>query len=114
MARDLKKSIEETTAPLGTVIEKLRSELSVLLNDTKVNDLKFQVGEIEVELQVGITADANGEIGFDCWLYKAAANVGIERAATQTVKFKLTPVWKGMVSPLIQSEINLPELTANG
>lgn len=121
MADAVKKKIDEMAAvvevptrPLGMVIDKLRSELAALRDDAKDKELKFQVGEIEVELQVGITVDAHGEIGFDCWLYKAAGNVGIERASTQTVKLKLTPVWKHGGSTLIQSDTNLPPVAGVG
>lgn len=88
---ELAASIETPTRPLGLVIDKLRSELAALNRDSGDKNLQFQVEEIEVELQVGITAGADGEIGFDCWLYNAKVNATFERASTQTVKLKLKP-----------------------
>ena len=107
---EITAAIGGPTRPLGMVITQLRSVLAGLRDEAKDKDLQFQVGEIEVELQVGITAKAGGEIGFDCWLYKAKGTAEIDRASTQTVKLKLTPVWSQGGSTLIQSNTNLPPL----
>ena len=81
--------------PLTEVVNQLRKELVELKKSAESEELKFTLEEVEVELQVGLTWEAGGKIGFDCWFYKAELSPSVNQATTQTIKLKLKPMAPG-------------------
>lgn len=80
--------VEPPPIPLADIVNQLRSELVALNQQAQGQPLQFTLESAEVELQVGVTMEAGGKLGFTCWIYQAE---GAAKAANTTVqKLKLT------------------------
>lgn len=85
---------------LSEMLGELRKELSIAQSKGAGSDLKFQIEDIEIELQVATTSKVAGKAGIKilvCW--DAEASAGIDKANTQKLKLKLKPVNAGDGSP---------------
>ena len=72
---------------LSEVVDQLRKELLAAQSKIQGSDLKFEVLDIEVELQVVTTKVVGG--GFKFYVEVAGST---SKAQTQKLKFKLKPV----------------------
>jgi hypothetical protein len=73
------------------MIVKLREDLRQAQRQAEEEDLKFQVEEIDLELQVTMATEAEGKVGVNFWVYTAEAGGGVGRESAQTVRLKLKP-----------------------
>jgi len=72
---------------LSDVLQQLREELALAQEKAKGESLKFTVKDIEVELHVATTQEANGKVGFKVWLLEG--DFGGKQGHEQTHKIKL-------------------------
>jgi hypothetical protein len=83
----------ETKAPKGAIkltdaLAALRQQLAEAQKEGEKADLRFQVENIELEFQAGLTSEISGEAGVGWWIYTAKAGA---KASQQTLqKIKLT------------------------
>lgn len=85
----------EELFPLADAVRALRQELVEAANDAKHNDIRFEVGPIEMEFQVVATKEStkNGEISFKIFGQGVSGGIGGKQSGqeTQKVKLVLTP-----------------------
>ena len=74
---------------LGEAIKALRGELTEAKQEGDGAWMRFQPGPVELELQVAVTKDVHGQVG---WKVLEVGASG-ESAKTQTVRLTLTPQW---------------------
>lgn len=74
---------------VAEAIEALRADLQQVIDAGRGAPLRFTLSPIELTLQVAVTKDANGKVG---WKILEVGGT-IESARTQTVKFTLDPGW---------------------
>jgi NTP-dependent ternary system trypsin peptidase co-occuring protein len=93
---------------LTEAISRLRAELSEAIVAGGQEDLRFEVGEIELELEVAVERTVNGGIKF--WVIE----VGGERTVgdTHTVRIPLTPKRSDGRAVLTGSSDEIPEAPA--
>ncbi len=84
---------------LSEMLGQLREELLTAKNKIQGSDLKFEVLDIEIELQIVTTKSGTGGIKF---FVEAGGNVS--QAQTQKLKLKLKPVGPGGESPQIAGQ----------
>ena len=77
---------------LSEMLGQLREELLKARGQSERSDLKFQVEDIEIELQIVTTKSGKGGGGVKFWVYNAEAEVNASHAKTQKLKLKLKPV----------------------
>ena len=75
---------------LAESIEALRSELSTAMTAGASKQMRFSLEPIELTLEVAISKDANGKIGWSVLGLGSSYTSG----TTQTLKLTLTPVWE--------------------
>lgn len=76
---------------LADAIEALREELMDAAGRGKDQMMRFSLEPVELTVQVAVTKDANGKIG---WKILELGG-GLEKVTTQTLTLKLAPLWKG-------------------
>ena len=76
---------------LSDVLVQLRKELEDAQEKAKDENLKLTVKDIEVELQVATTKEANGKVGFKVWLLEGETGGGYTREQTHKLKLHLDP-----------------------
>jgi hypothetical protein len=74
---------------LSEMLAELREELLKAQRQGTGSDLKFQVDDIEVELQVATTKGGKGGGGVKLWVFNATAEGNASKTATQKLKLKL-------------------------
>lgn len=87
--------MSETTRngfPLTDVVNQLRKEISSLSKQIKDRDIRFDVNEIEVELQTIVEEVKGADGGFNFSVLKFGGKFDEKNAAIQRVKLKLKPV----------------------
>lgn len=75
---------------LADAIDGLRREFTKAIDIGRNAEMQFEVGSVELTVQAAVSTDANGKIGWSVFGIGASH----ERASTQTLTLKLTPVWK--------------------
>jgi hypothetical protein len=89
---------QEGIVGLAEAIEALRAELTEAVDKGREQGMQFRVEPIELTLQVVVSKDANGKIGW------GALGIGgsYESARTQALTLKLQPVWKMTDGSLVE------------
>lgn len=74
---------------LGEAIRALREELSAAKAEGDGSWMRFQPGPLELELEVSVTKDVHGQVGWKILEVGGSRESGV----TQTVRLTLTPQW---------------------
>lgn len=80
---------------LADVLAQLRAELAEAQARAQNEPLKLTVKDVEVELQVATTKEANGKVGFKVWLLEGEGGGGYTREQTHTLRLRLDPSLPG-------------------
>jgi hypothetical protein len=98
--------------PIGLreAIAALRAELSDSITASAGEQLRFEVGEMELEFQVEVERVAEGSGGIRFWVVELGGKVSQASTVTHTVKIPLKPVTEDRAPVLTGSQI-VPEAT---
>jgi Trypsin-co-occurring domain 2 len=92
---------------LKDAIEALRLELSESILVSEGKEVRFEVGEIEMEFQVAVEQTATGKGGIKFWVVELGAEMSDKSSMIHKVKIPLKPVWKNG-SPIRTGEDKIP------
>lgn len=89
----MSKPTQITTEGIGLqeLIQQLRADLSRAMKDGENADLRFELQAIDLELQVAVTKEDGGQIGFKILPFSGTATDKLDRKVTQTIRLKLAP-----------------------
>ena len=76
---------------LAEMIVKLRKDIRQAEQQAAQEDLRFQVEDIELEVQVTTAKEGEGKAGVNFWVYTAEAGGSISRETAHTVRLRLKP-----------------------
>ena len=82
----------EPQIPLAKAIEALRRELAEAQREGEGQDLRFQVGPVELQLQLELSSEVGGEAGLAFWFVSIGGKGSRTSGTTHTVKLTLVPV----------------------
>ena len=77
--------------PLADMIVALRKELLQAQQKGADEDLRFRVEDVEMEVQVTVSTDAQTQAGFDFWVIDAKTKAKVSAQSLHKIKLKLTP-----------------------
>ncbi|MBR9910023.1 MAG: hypothetical protein GYB33_06670 [Gammaproteobacteria bacterium] len=77
---------------LAEAIQNLREQLSEAVKASANSELRFNLGPIEMELQVVASREAGAKGGVKWLLFEAGADAKLGATQTQTLKLVLQPV----------------------
>ena len=82
--------MESVPVGLADAIEALRDELIDAMSRGADKPMRFALEPIELKVEVVVTKDAKGKIGWQVLEFGGS----VEKARTQTLTMKLSPLWK--------------------
>ncbi len=79
--------------PIGLrdAVAALRADLSASIRDSAAEDLRFEVGEITLQLQVEVERVAEGDAGIRLWVVDVGGRGSRSTRATHVVTVPLRP-----------------------
>ena len=77
--------------PLAGAIRELRTQLMDSMREAEAEELRFALGDIELELQLEVSRETHGDAGIRFWLVSLGGSVGASKSTTHTVRLTLTP-----------------------
>lgn len=82
---------------LSDAIQNLRGELTIAMQRASEDKdaLHFQLGPIEMELEVAATRVAEGKAGIKWWLVEAGVGGKLESSSKHKIKLVLAPLGNG-------------------
>jgi hypothetical protein len=87
---------------LAQVIGQLRRELSAAMRDGEGEDLRFELGPVELELTVAVSKEAGPNAKVRFWVIELGAEGTVASQATQRITLTLDPRRRGVAGkPLI-------------
>ncbi|MGQ0717610.1 MAG: trypco2 family protein [Pseudonocardiales bacterium] len=87
---------------LAQVIGQLRQELSAALRDGEAEDLRFELGPVELELTVAVSKEAGPNAKVRFWVIELGAEGKVGSRATQRITLTQDPRRRGVAGkPLI-------------
>ncbi|WP_394615957.1 trypco2 family protein [Lentzea sp. JNUCC 0626] len=84
---------------LAELIGQLRSELTEAMHAGENEELRFQLGPVELELTVAVTKEAKPGAKVKFWVVELGADATVGSATTQTIKLVLDPRRRGKSGP---------------
>lgn len=84
--------VDEARVGLASAIEALRGELVEAVSSGEGKEFRFELGVVELELQVAVEKKVEGEAGIKFWLVSLGGGGSRSVGDTHTVKVSLTPV----------------------
>jgi len=87
---------------LAQVIGQLRRELSAAIRDGEGEELRFELGPVELELTVAVSREAGPNAKVRFWVIELGADATVSSQATQRITLTLDPRRRGVAGkPLI-------------
>lgn len=83
---------QKAPIPLSDAIRALRSEIVKAAGEGKEKDVRFRLGEIELEFGLEVGREQGGEAGIQFWVITLGGRGSRTSATTHTVRLTLTPV----------------------
>ena len=76
---------------LADAIGRVRAELIEAQRKGEGQDLRFRLGEVQLEFQVELTREGGGEAGIKVWVVSVGAKGTVTSGRTQTVTVTMVP-----------------------
>lgn len=87
---------------LAQMISHLRQELSVAMREGEGEELRFELGPVELELTVAMSKEAGPNAKVRFWVVELGADAKVASQATQRITLTLDPRRRGVAgTPLI-------------
>lgn len=93
---------------LRETLEALRVELSTSILASEGEQIRFEVGEIELEVQFVVEQSKEGKGGLKFWVVEMGGGVTNKDTITHRIKIPLKPIWKDG-KPVLTGSDDIPD-----
>ena len=76
---------------LAEAIGRVRTELVQARREGEGRELRFRLGEVQLQFEVALTREGAGEAGINVWVISVGAKGSVTSAQTHTVTVSLVP-----------------------
>ena len=83
-----------TRIGLKDALEALRLELSEAILVSEGKEIRFEVGDIEMEFQVAIEQSTEAKGGIKFWVVEMVGGESVKNSTIHKIKIPLKPIWK--------------------
>jgi hypothetical protein len=77
---------------LAEMLTELRAQRLKARGEGAEESLKFEIADVEIEVQIVTTKEGKGTGGVKFWVYNAEAGVAVSEGSTQRLKLRLHPI----------------------
>ena len=95
----------DTAVGLGDAVRALRAELTAAIADAKGEELRFELGPVEMEFLLEVTTEASADAGVRFWVVSFGGKAGRTHGSTHRVKLTLDPVDPSGKRPRIAANV---------
>jgi Trypsin-co-occurring domain 2 len=82
---------EGAAVGLAEAIEQVRSELARAQAEGADKELRFRLGDVQLEFSVGLAKEGGGEAGVKLWVVSVGASGSVSSTRTHTVTVSMVP-----------------------
>ncbi|MDB9429096.1 hypothetical protein PN482_09335 [Microcystis aeruginosa CS-555/01A07] len=93
---------------LRETLEALRVELSKSILASEGEQIRFEVGDIELEVQFVVEQSKEGKGGLKFWVVEMGGGVTNKDTITHRIKIPLKPIWKDG-KPVLTGSDDIPD-----
>ncbi|MDB9434377.1 trypco2 family protein [Microcystis aeruginosa] len=93
---------------LRETLEALRVELSKSILASEGEQIRFEVGNIELEVQFVVEQSKEGKGGLKFWVVEMGGGVTNKDTITHKIKIPLKPIWKDG-KPVLTGSDDIPD-----
>ncbi|CCH97826.1 trypco2 family protein [Microcystis aeruginosa] len=93
---------------LRETLEALRVELSQSILASEGEQIRFEVGNIELEVQFVVEQSKEGKGGLKFWVVEMGGGVTNKDTITHRIKIPLKPIWKDG-KPVLTASDDIPD-----
>ena len=93
---------------LRETLEALRVELSKSILASEGEQIRFEVGDIELEVQFVVEQSKEGKGGLKFWVVEMGGGVTNKDTITHKIKIPLKPIWKDG-KPVLTGSDDIPD-----
>ncbi len=97
--------MDDSQVPLADAIRALRQQLSASIREGEGQDLRFQMGTVELQLQLDLSREVGGEAGASFWVVSVGAKGSSATTSRHSVKLTMEPVTSGGAAILVETEV---------
>jgi len=97
---------DDLRLPLAETIRRIRSELIQAIEQAKDEPVQFSLGEVELELKIGLTRETSVKGETKLWVLQLGGSYKTSAADVHVLKLRLTPV-KRRTKPTIAGELRV-------
>ncbi len=91
---------------LEKAIKDLRTQISAAVSNAEAEDIKFELQQIELELEVAIEETSSGQVGVSAWIMSADAKQDLATTRSHIVKLLLKPQNPFLTNVLVHNDLN--------
>lgn len=96
------------TIELKETLNALRKEISEAILVSEGKEVRFQLGEIELEIQVAIEKIKEGSGGIKFWVIGIDGGRTDKKLTTHTIRIPIKPIWKDG-KPILTGSSEIPK-----
>ena len=94
---------------LAELIGQLRAELTTAIRNGENSELRFELGTVELELNVAVDKEVKTGAKVKFWVVDAGADANVKSSRTQQITLSLNPVASTGHNPLIADTVDEDE-----
>jgi Trypsin-co-occurring domain 2 len=110
----MQKEYNDTAIPLAELVAALRQELVLAIAQGQGQAVQFTLGDIELELNVGVSRQATAQGGVQFWVFTLGANASATASTTHTIRLTLKAQTSGGADIRIHGETSKLEDASGG
>jgi hypothetical protein len=76
---------------LAEAIREVRAELAVARREGERDELRFRLGEVQLQFEVQLTREGGGEAGVKLWVVSVGASGSVTSGQTHTMTVTMVP-----------------------
>ncbi len=100
--------------PLAELVGALRQELALAMAQGRGQPVQFTLGDIELELNIGVSRQAEAHGGVQFWVFTLGGSASATASTTHTIRLTLkAQTTRGEDIRISGDEIDLPEDETN-